>query len=128
MKGKPVARALLLCEQLIIAEGTRDMSLINCFAQRRVEGFPVADLPFTVFAVLANGSGRMTAEVVVLRLTDLGRLYRRVIPVFFADRHKELRFFHRIVGCPFPSAGGYEVVLWVNDEILAQATFEVRTF
>jgi hypothetical protein len=111
MNGHPVARALILCEQMIIAEGTRDISLINCFSERRVEGFPVSDLPFTVFTPLGDGLGKMTAEVTVTRVADLERLYRRVIPVFFADRHRELRFFHRVVGCPIPSAGAYEVLL-----------------
>jgi hypothetical protein len=40
MTQRPVAVGLLLCEQVIIEEGTRNVTPVNCFSPRAVERFP----------------------------------------------------------------------------------------
>ncbi len=73
MNQRPVAIGLLLCEQVIIEERTRNVTPVNCFTHRVLRRFPSEPFPFTVFAVLTDGRGKMPLDIVVERLDDLER-------------------------------------------------------
>ena len=57
MSQRPVAIGLLLCEQLIIEEGTKNVTPVNCFTQRSA-AFPV-DLAAIRCGGLAHGQLRL---------------------------------------------------------------------
>ena len=59
MSKRPVAVGLLLCEQIIVEEGTRTVTPVNCFTQRLAAAFPWIAPPFTVVAWLTNGAGEV---------------------------------------------------------------------
>ena len=48
----PVALALVLCEKVIVEEGTRSASLIGTFNHLDAGAFPFVPLPFCVVATL----------------------------------------------------------------------------
>ena len=120
MIQRPVAIGLTLCEQVIIEEGTRRVTLVNCFTRHTVERFPSETFPFIVFAILADGLGEMLLEVVIHRLDTLEETYRAGQQVRFADPLQNLRCSLRILDCSFPVAGHYQVGLFVGGEMVAQ--------
>src|SRR5437773_10702408 len=67
----PGVLGLSLCEQVIVEEKTRNVTLVNCFTHRTVEQFPSEPISFVAFAVLCDGSGEITLEVVLQRLDTL---------------------------------------------------------
>jgi hypothetical protein len=76
MKQRPIAVGVLLCEQVIVEEGTHNVTLVNSFTHRKVTSFP-ATFPFIVFASLTDGLGDGFLEVVIERLDSLEELYRK---------------------------------------------------
>ena len=40
MSQRPVVVGLLLCESLIVEEGTHNVTLVNCFSKRKAKRFP----------------------------------------------------------------------------------------
>lgn len=80
MKQQPVSIGLLLCEQLIIEEGTRNVTPVNCFTQRAAPNFPWTSAPFTVVAWLANGNGEVNLELVIEDADTLAELHKRIMP------------------------------------------------
>jgi hypothetical protein len=80
MKQRPVAIDLLPCEQVIIEEKTGNVTPVNCFTHRTVARFPSETFPFVVFAVLTDGSGTISMEVLIQRLDTLDEVYRRAFP------------------------------------------------
>ena len=62
MNPRPIAIGMVLCEQVILDEGTHNITPVNCFSVREVEDFPDR-ATFFALAWLANGLGEMQAEL-----------------------------------------------------------------
>ncbi len=120
MKRRPVAISLSLCEQIIIEENTRNVTLVNCFTHRRVASFPSDLVPFVAFALLTDGVGEMLLELVVERLDTLEEIHRIALPAEFSNPLQTVRCTVRVRDCAFPVAGQYQVSLLADSEVLAQ--------
>ena len=120
MTQRPVAIGLLVCEQVIIEESTRNVTPVNCFTHRRVERFPSEELPFVVFSILTDGLGNVTLEVRISRLDTLDEIYRRSVSFRFTSPLQEIRCIVRIRGCSFPVSGYYNVMLLAENDLIAQ--------
>ena len=119
MKHIPVAVSLLLCEQVIIEEQSRNVTPINCFSRRDVERIPSSALPFTVFGLLTDGSGVISFSLIISRLVDLVDIYQRSFSAQFAHPLQIVRLMLRIQDCSFASAGQYQVTLFAEREVVA---------
>ena len=126
MSQRPVVLGLLLCEQVIVEEGTRNVTLVNCFTKRKAEQFPSEENRFNLFAALTDGLGDVTLEVAIERLDEPGEVYRRSHLVRFTDPLMEVRFILRITHCTFPAAGVYEASLSIDGEPIGQHRFQVE--
>jgi hypothetical protein len=120
MNQKPVAIALLLCEQVIIEESTRNVTPINCFTRRRVGGSPVELFPFVAFAILTDGLGEVPLELRIERLDTFEAVFRRVLSYRFNDPLQTIRCIVRVRDFAFPEPGEYQLSLLTEDETLAQ--------
>jgi hypothetical protein len=125
MAQRPNACGLLLCEQVIIEEGTKNLTPVNCFTHRTVRQFPSQPFPFVVFAVLTDGFGKMPLEVAVQRLDNLDESYRRSGQIEFRTPLQQRPCIIRIRDCSFPVAGDYQVMLLVDHELVAQQRLRI---
>ena len=91
MMQRPVAIGLLVCEQIIFEEGTRNITLVNSFTHRIVEEFPSEPFPFVVFGLLTDGLGDISVEMRITRLDNWEVIYRRFGSLRFTDPLKEIR-------------------------------------
>jgi hypothetical protein len=107
----PVAIGMLTCEQVIIEEKTRNITPVNCFAERIVSQVPSEPFPFVVFAILTAGSGEMPIEVMIQRLDNYDEVYRIRSRYHFANPLHEVRCVVRVRDCSFPVAGHYQTTL-----------------
>jgi hypothetical protein len=119
---QPVAVGLLVCETVIVDEKTKNVTPVNCFRRRRVSGFPSQPFPFVVFALLTDGIGNGTLEVVIQRLDTeaMDEIYQTRTGCAFSGPLDEVRCAVRIRDCSFPIAGAYAVNLLVDGELVAQ--------
>ncbi len=120
MSQRPIAIGLLLCEQLIVDEDTKNVTPVNCFTQRLAETFPWTSPPFLVMAWLTDGEGEITLEVVVERANTLEELHRKVLTFRFATPLQQGRLTVRLHSVEFPTPGTYRVTLLADGEIIAQ--------
>ena len=125
-KHIPVAVGLLLCDQVIVAEKTQDITPVNCFAVRRVRRFPSPPFSFTIFALLTDGAGEILLDVVIQRLDNLEEVHRRSYKGFFPHRLKEMQFTLNVRSCSFPAPGHYQVSLFAEGELLAQRKLKIE--
>ena len=119
MIQRPVAMGLFLCEKVIIEEGTRNITPVNCFTHRSVKRFPSEQFPFEVFSILTDGLGEMALQVLIRGLDTMDEVYQRSTTFRFPDPLQEVRFGLRIRDCSFPHAGYYEVILFAGNELVA---------
>jgi hypothetical protein len=125
MKQKPAANGLLLCEQIIIEETTRNVTPVNCFSRRTVGHFPSDPFPFVAFALLTDGLGRMSLKLSIDRLDTLEEIYQWETPFQFPSPLQTVRYWLRIRDCSFPVPGYYQVSLSADDDTLAQRRINI---
>jgi hypothetical protein len=122
---RPIAIGMVLCEQVIVEEGTHNITPVNCFNVREVTELP-GTTTFFALAWLANGMGKLAAELVVERLDNLEETYRVNRSLEFPDRLRDMRFSARIRDCHIPIAGAYQVSLVIDGETIASRKFHIR--
>ena len=111
MAQTPVAVGLMLCEKVIVEEGTRNFSLINCFTQRTVKRLPSEPVLFVVFTTLTNGLGEMQLTLRIERLDTLEAVYEWSKPLRLGNPLHSVRCTWRVSDCSFPVVGSYDVLL-----------------
>lgn len=116
----PTVTGLLLCEQIIVEEGTRNVTLVNCFSERAANHFPTEGMPFVVYALLTDGLGETPVEVQIHRLEDMDLLHQAHTSVSFASPLDTMRCILKFKKFVFPSPGEYQVSLLASGTILAQ--------
>lgn len=125
MSQTPVAVGLLVCEQLIVEEKTKNITAVNCFSRRIVPEIPPEPFSFAIYAVLTDGLGTMTVRVVISRLDTDEDIYQRSLSFHFANPLQEIRCLLRVGDCSFPIAGAYQVSLFVDRELVANRKLHI---
>jgi hypothetical protein len=121
----PVAVGLALCEQVIVEEGTGNISLINTFTRWKADAFPSLPLPFCAYCVLLDGKGDGTIQLTIIQEDTADVIYDVSHTVNFPDPLTEVRILFRVDDCSFPAAGLYYATLSVDGDSVAQRRFEV---
>lgn len=127
MIQRPVAVGLLLCEQAIIEEKSRNVTPVNCFTRRFVEHLPSENLTFTVLAFLTDGLGELELSLVIENLDGGTEIYQRTSRVQFENPLSEYRLSIRVRNCKFPGPGDYQATLLAQNEFIAHRKFHVLT-
>ena len=126
MTPPPVAFGLILCDLVIVEEGTRKASLIGTFLGLRARRFPATAQPFSVFAVLTDGLGDATMELTVTHADTNAVVFRRQDRLHFADKLAQVRYHARLLDCRFPAPGSYQFTLLADGEWVAQQRLHVH--
>lgn len=125
MVPTPVAVGLILCDYVLIEDGTKRASLIGGLTRIEAGNFPYLASPFFVFAALSDGLGDAIVDLIGTRLDTNERVYARRRRVRFSDRLRELHVVFRIEDCRFPAPGYYQFSLLVDGEWVAQRRIHV---
>jgi len=127
MNQLPVAIGLLVCENVIVEENTKNVTPVNCFTRRFFDEFPSEPMAVTVLAFLTNGLGEMSLELVVEALANWDEIRRVRTQATFADPLQEFRCVFRLRGFSAPRAGHYAVSIVAGGEIIAQRKIVLST-
>jgi hypothetical protein len=125
MIQRPNAVGLVLCEDVIVEEGSRSMSLIKSLSRLEIAQFPSGPRPFTVFAILTDGLGEVALSLKIARLDTFEEIYSRTTAIAFTNPLSEIRMFRRVASCSFPVPGRYQISLMVGQEEIAQCVLTV---
>jgi hypothetical protein len=125
MVPDPTALALLLCEQVIVDQQSRNPSPINIFTGLAVEGFPSDAQRFSVFAALTDSKGDGHLELRAIRLDTGEQFYAQQYPIHFPDRAIVVNVNIRVRAIRFAVPGVYEFLLLVDGNLVAQRKLRV---
>src|SRR5437870_11102848 len=126
MTKRPVAIGLALCEQAIVEENARNITLVNCCTRLNVRAFPAASQRLAVFVTLIDGLGRGSFDLVVEHLDSLDEIHTQRREVEFKDSLQEVRLLFRLNECSIPRPGRYQVSLFADRELVTQRVFSVH--
>ena len=125
MSQRPLAVALMLCEQVIVDAKTKRLTPVNCFSRWSVEGSLSEPQSFYPVALLSSGHGKMAGELTIDRLDTGETIFRREFLAEFLDPVEQYRCMIRLRRVPFPVAGAYEGILALDGENIASSRFSV---
>lgn len=120
MKHLPVAIGMLVCENVIVEENTKNVTPVNCFRRRGFAVFPSEPITVMVLAFLQDGLGEMPLEVVVQSLDNWDEIRRFGSQIEFLDPLQEFRCLFRLRDFSVPRPGHYQVSLFADGETIAQ--------
>lgn len=119
MREVPVARGLFVCENVVIEEGSRNVSIINSFTVRYLGHFPSIPVPLQVFSLLTDGLGIYTVRVQLVRLDTAEEITHWTGKIGFLDKLQFVRYKLRLDQCVIPAPGKYQFQLLVEDESIS---------
>lgn len=106
----PVAIALTVCEQVIVEEKTRNVTLVNCLSRLAVREVPSEHHRPVIHAWLTDGHGEGKICLQLLHPETLEEIFSREIPAAFPHPLQEFRATFR-VSLSFPVEGRYQINL-----------------
>jgi len=116
----PSVVAMLICDQVIVEQGSGKKSLIGVFEELRAFSFPT-QTRLAIYVKLADASGFYNLLIRVVNLKDETKVAElnataNLSPIAAAE------FAINIAGIVLPEAGKYEFQLWANDTYLHRVT------
>ena len=126
MQKLPSVVGLKVCQQAIVQEETRNVTLVNCFRDLSFRSFPAASRSFVACAVLTDGKGDGYLFLAISELDDLHDIWNESWEISMTDELKELWYVLPVSGCVFPRPGRFQVSLSIDGEWLAQTVVRVR--
>ena len=117
--------ALILCQQVIVEEGTKNVTLVNTFSRLKQKVFPTPPLSMLVYATLTDGLGAVPFSLVLSRLDSLENLKRWSITLHLTNPLLEYRLRWRLSAVQFPEPGRYGFALFADGDEIAQRVLQL---
>lgn len=119
MPQKPSAIALMLCDQVVIEQGTLKPYLLGVFTGIAASSFPTGPQRLDVFAALTDGLGHVTIVLTVIHLETNKQIYAQEMQMDFPDPLQIINLRFRVRRLVFDEGGTYLFALTVNDQEIA---------
>jgi hypothetical protein len=117
----PSVVAMLICERVIVEQGTGAKSLIGVFENLNSPFFP-APTHISLYAKLLDADGHYNFLVRLVSLLDEMEIVKTEAPNVVAKPPNATEIVINFAGLPLPSPGKYEFQLWADGIFLHRAT------
>ena len=126
MQVHPILKAMLLCDQTLVEEGTRKRSLIGLFDRVKSGQFPTVHGSMSVYVQFREIEGTFDFTLELYDLSGDKTLHKATIKQFnVQDRSRDCELVFNLISVRFEHAGQYEFRIYVNDMIFGQKSFKV---
>ena len=126
MQIKPILKAMLLCDQTIVEEGTHKRTLIGLFDRIKGSNFPTTHPSMSVYVQFREIEGVFDFILELVDLSDGRSINRAVVKEFrVQDKSRDCELVFNLMSVKFEHPGEYEFRIYVNDTIFGQKSFKV---
>ena len=126
MQLRPILKAMLLCDQTIVEEGTRKRTLIGLFDRVKANQFPTVHGSMSVYVQFREIEGVFDFTLELYDLAEAGTLHKAVVSGFkVQDKSRDCELVFNLLSVRFNHPGDYEFRIYVNDMIFGQKSFQV---
>src|SRR5690242_16740926 len=126
MHIKPILKAMLLCDQTIIEEGTNKRTLIGIFDRIRAREFPTVHPAMSIYVQFREIEGIFDFALELFDVSEEKSLNRAVIERFSVqDRSRDCELVFNMLSLKFEHAGEYEFRIYVDDLVFGQKSFKI---
>ena len=122
----PILKAMLLCDQTILEEGTHKRTLIGLFDRIKASQLPSTHPSMSVYVQFREIEGMFSFALELYDLTEGKIMNRSVIKDFpVQSRSRDCELVFNLLSVRFEHAGEYEFRIFVNDQVFGQKSFSV---
>ena len=126
MQIKPILKAMLLCDQTLIEEGTHKRSLIGLFDRIKVSQFPSTHPSMSVYVQFREIEGSFSFSLELYDLTEGKIMNRSVIKDFKVEnKSRDCEMVFNLLSVRFEHPGEYEFRIFLNEFVFGQKSFSV---
>ncbi len=126
MQIKPILKAMLLCDQTIVEDGTHKRTLIGLFDRIKGTNFPTTHPAMSVYVQFREIEGVFDFVLELVDLTEEKSMNRAVIKDFrVQDKSRDCELVFNLMSVKFDHPGDYEFRIYVNDYVFGQKSFKV---
>ncbi len=126
MHLKPILKAILLCDQTLVEEGTHKRTLIGIFDRIKASQFPSVHPSMSIYVQFREIEGTFDFALELFDLTEGRVLHRAVIQAYqVQDRSRDCELVFNLFSVKFDHAGDYEFRIFVNDTVFGQKSFKI---
>lgn len=122
----PRAMALLVCQRVIVDEGTKQKSLIDIYDNVTVSSLPAAIPKIAIYACLSRGTRDMEQICLGLFSPNGETIVKSVLGVTDWGIAGQVDFVISLEMVPITSAGVYDLQLFVAEHVLASRRLVVQ--
>jgi len=121
----PTVTAMLVCDQIVVEQGTGKKSLIGIFELIGTFMFPATVPRISVYVRLVDGFGRYPIKLRLVKLSDESLIQDVNAEINIVDAMHAWEVVINLVGITLPEAGRYEFQFYTRDIYLHRVTMEV---
>ena len=126
MDVKPILKAMLLCDQTLVEEGTRKRSLIGLFDRVKSAKFPTVHGSMSVYVQFREIEGVFDFMLELYDLAEDKTLHKATVKSFnVQDKSRDCELVFNLLSVRFNHPGDYEFRIYVDDMIFGQKYFQV---
>ena len=126
MQIKPILKAMLLCDQTILEEGSHKRTLIGLFDRIKSTQFPTVHPAMSVYVQFREIEGLFDFSLELYDLSEEKALNRAAIKDFrVQEKSRDCELVFNLMSVKFERPGDYEFRIYVNDLIFGQKSFKV---
>ena len=123
---KPILKAMIVCDQTLVEEGTHKRTLIGLFDRIKAPQFPVAHPAMSVYVQFREIEGVFDFSLELFDLEENKTIHRAAIQGFRVEsRSRDCELVFNLHSMKFEHAGEYEFRIYVNDAVFGQKFFQV---
>ena len=126
MQIKPILKAMLLCDQTIVEEGSKKRSLIGLFDRVKSSKFPTVHGSMSVYVQFREIEGVFDFMLELFDLAEDKTLHKATVKSFkVQDKSRDCELVFNMLSVRFDRPGDYEFRIYVDDQIFGQKSFQV---
>ena len=123
---KPILKAMLLCDQTLVEEGTRKRSLIGLFDRVKATQIPTTHSSMSVYVQFREIEGVFDFMLELYDLSGDKTVHRAMVKNFkVQEKSRDCELVFNLLSLRFEHEGEYEFRIYVNDTIFGQRSFHV---
>lgn len=115
----------MVCDHIIVEQGTNKKSLIGVFNNIGSTSFPVIHPQMSIFVAMTNGRGRLPTTLRFVRESDQKEIFSAAGEVLFPSPNDVVELVFNIVQAPFEEPGLYTFEVYCDDELVLEKRFQV---
>ncbi len=126
MQVKPILKAMLLCDQTLVEEGTHKRSLIGLFDRVKAPQFPSVHGSMSVYVQFREIEGVFDFTLELYDLAEDKALHKAMVNNFqVQEKSRDCELVFNLLAVRFGHPGEYEFRIYVNETIFGQKSFQV---